>query len=142
MARLLALIVALLSLNAFAATELEPRVLGPTGGNVSDTASAFNAGRYLTVWRQLSMPDTGVWGAFSDASGKPLAAAFPVIASTNALDLALFADGDGFVMFWNEAYQNTRMCHIDSSGRPTPPVVIVPQGYVAPTHSSMTASWP
>lgn len=124
------LFLAFFSFQAVAAVELEPRVLGPTGGNVSDTASAFGGGKYLTVWRQLFMPDTGVWGAFSDVNGKPLGPAFPVIATTNALSLRLFWDGDSFLMSWYEANQNTRMCRIDGSGHVSDVSILDPTRYL------------
>src|SRR5438309_2172243 len=45
------LLCALFALNALASIEIEPRLLGPTAGNVSNIASAYAGGKYLLVWR-------------------------------------------------------------------------------------------
>jgi hypothetical protein len=110
------------------AVELEPKVIGPTGGNVSDVSTAFFNGKFLTVWRQLFMPDVGIWGAFSDAEGVPLGPAFPIIPSTNALSLHLFAATDGFVLVWNDANRSSQFCRIDANGIATMQTTIGPPG--------------
>jgi len=111
-----------------AATELEPKTIGPTAGNVSFVSSAYAGGKFLTVWRQLFMPTTGIWGAFSDASGKPLGPSFPIVSLTNAQYLNLFPRGDGFVMVWDEASRSSQLCQIDSSGAVTGQTAIGPSG--------------
>jgi hypothetical protein len=112
---LLAIFLLLCALSA-AATELEPKILGPTAGNVSFVSSAYAGGKFLTVWRQLFMPSVGIWGAFSDANGKPLGSAFPIVAATNALYLNLFARGDGYVLVWDDANRSSQLCQIDGNG--------------------------
>jgi hypothetical protein len=125
--QLLAIFLLLFAFSA-AATELEPKVLGPTAGNVSFVSSAYAGGKFLTVWRQLFMPTTGIWGAFSDASGKPLGPSFPIVPLTNAQYLNLFARGDGFVLVWDDANRSSQLCQIDGSGKVTAQTTIGPSG--------------
>lgn len=108
-----------------AATMLEPAAPGPTAGNISETAVAFAGGKFLTVWRQMYMPRVGIWGAFSDASGKPLTA-FPIVPQTNASFISLFPSGDSFLMQWSEHYGRSYICRIDGSGRITSQVMFDP----------------
>lgn len=125
--QLLAIFLLLFAFSA-AATELEPKFLGPTAGNVSYVSSAYAGGKFLTVWRQLFMPSTGIWGAFSDASGKPLGPSFAIVPSTNALHLNLFPRGDGFVLVWDDANRSSQLCQIDRNGGVTGQTVIGPSG--------------
>ncbi|HXH92219.1 MAG TPA: hypothetical protein VNN25_11610 [Thermoanaerobaculia bacterium] len=122
--------VIILSLSAFSvsATELEPRTIGPTAGNVSFVSSAFSGGKFLTVWRQLFMPTVGIWGAFSDAAGKPLGPSFAIVPSTNAQYLNLFPSGSGFVLVWDDANRSSQLCQIDGNGRVTGQRTIGPSG--------------
>jgi hypothetical protein len=124
---LIAIFLLLFALSA-AATELEPKTIGPTAGNVSFVSSAYAGGKFLTVWRQLFMPYVGIWGAFSDASGKPLGPSFPIIPSTNAQYLNLFPNGDGFVLVWQEANRSSQLCRIDTNGQVTGQKTIGPPG--------------
>ncbi|HEV7425597.1 MAG TPA: hypothetical protein VGQ46_04465 [Thermoanaerobaculia bacterium] len=132
---LLAICLLLFACSA-AATELEPKMLGPTAGNVSFVSSAYAGGKFLTVWRQLFMPATGIWGAFSDSGGKPLGASFPIVPSTNAQYLNLFPRDDGFVLVWDEANRSSQLCQIDSAGRATGQTTIGPPGL---THAYATS---
>ena len=118
MPRYLAIVILLFACTA-AATELEPKTIGPTAGNVSFVSTAYAGGKFLTVWRQLFMPTVGIWGAFSDANGKPLGPSFAIVPSTNAQYLNLFPRGDGFVLVWDDANRSSQLCQIDSSGRVT-----------------------
>ena len=124
---LLAILIVLFALSA-SATELEPKTIGPTAGNVSFVSSAYAGGKFLTVWRQLFMPTTGIWGAFSDASGKPLGPSFPIVPLTNAQYLNLFPNGEGFVLVWDDANRSSQLCQIDSSGQVTGQKAIGPPG--------------
>jgi hypothetical protein len=124
---LVAILILLIACSA-AATELEPRTIGPTAGNVSFVSSAYAGGKFLTVWRQLFMPSVGIWGAFSDASGKPLGSSFAIVPSTNAQYLNLFPNGDGFVLVWDDANRSSQLCHIDSDGHVTGQTTIGPPG--------------
>jgi hypothetical protein len=127
---LLAVVIVLSAFSA-SATELEPRTIGPTAGNVSFVSSAFSGGKFLTVWRQLFMPSTGIWGAFSDAAGKPLGPAFAIIPSTNAQHLNLFPNGSGFVLVWDDANRSSQLCQIDGDGRVTAQTTIGPPGLIS-----------
>src|SRR5437660_1151762 len=118
----------LLSACSAAASELEPRTIGPTAGNVSFVSTAYAGGKFLTVWRQLFMPRAGIWGAFSDAAGKPLGPSFAIVPSTNAQYLNLFPRGDGFVLVWDDANRASELCQIDSTGRATGQTMIGPPG--------------
>jgi hypothetical protein len=124
---LLAILILLFAFSA-AATELEPKILGPTAGNVSFVSSAYAGGKFLTVWRQLFMPTVGIWGAFSDAGGKPLGPSFAIVPSTNARYLNLFANSDGYVMVWDDANRSSQLCQIDSNGSVTAQKTIGPPG--------------
>ena len=124
---LLAIFLLLFAFSA-AASELEPRILGPTAGNVSFVSSAYAGGKFLTVWRQLFMPTTGIWGAFSDATGKPLGPSFPIVPLTNAQYLNLFPREDGFVLVWDDANRSSQLCQIDSNGKVTGQTTIGPPG--------------
>jgi hypothetical protein len=126
---LLAIFLLLFAFSA-AATELEPKTIGPTAGNVSFVSTAYAGGKFLTVWRQLFMPYAGIWGAFSDGSGKPLGASFPIVPSTNAQYLNLFARGDGFVLMWDDANRSSQLCQVDNSGRVTAQTTIGPPGLI------------
>lgn len=126
---LLAVLIVLAAFSA-SATELEPRTIGPTAGNVSFVSSAFSGGKFLTVWRQLLMPTAGIWGAFSDAAGKPLGPSFAIIPSTNAQYLNLFPNGDGFVLVWDEANRSSQLCRIDGNGKVTGQTSIGPSGLI------------
>lgn len=128
MSRYLLAIFLLLFAFSAVATELEPKVIGPTAGNVSFVSSAYAGGKFLTVWRQLFMPTTGIWGAFSDASGKPLGASFAIVPLTNARYLNLFPRGDGFVLVWDDANRSSQLCQIDSNGGVTGQTTIGPPG--------------
>ena len=132
---LLAIFLLLFAFSA-SASELEPKTIGPTAGNVSFVSSAYAGGKFLTVWRQLFMPAVGIWGAFSDASGKPLGPSFAIVPSTNAQYLNLFARGNGFVLVWDEANRSSQLCQIDSNGRVTGQTTIGPPGL---THAYATA---
>jgi len=123
----LAIFLVLFAFSA-AASELEPRTLGPTAGNVSFVSSAYAGGKFLTVWRQLFMPTTGIWGAFSDATGKPLGPSFPIVPLTNAQYLNLFPRGEGFVLVWDDANRSSQLCQIDSNGKVTGQTTIGPPG--------------
>src|ERR1019366_2779599 len=128
MHRHLLAVVIVLSAFSVSATELEPRTIGPTAGNVSFVSSAFSGGKFLTVWRQLFMPSTGIWGAFSDATGKPLGPSFAIIPSTNAQYLNLFPNGNGFVLVWDDANSSSQLCQIDGNGKVTAQTTIGPPG--------------
>jgi hypothetical protein len=128
MHRHLLAVVIVLSVFSASATELEPRTIGPTAGNVSFVSSAFAGGKFLTVWRQLFMPTTGIWGAFSDAAGKPLGPSFAIIPSTNAQNLNLFPNGSGFILVWDDANRSSQLCHIDGNGTATAQTTIGPPG--------------
>jgi|GEM_PF-3139498 len=123
----LAIFLVLFAFSA-AASELEPRTLGPTAGNVSFVSSAYAGGKFLTVWRQLFMPTTGIWGAFSDATGKPLGPSFPIVPLTNAQYLNLFPRGEGFVLVWDDANRSSQLCQIDSNGKISGQTTIGPPG--------------
>jgi hypothetical protein len=125
---LIALLVLLCFVPSAAATELESKTIGPTAGNVSFVSSAFAGGKFLSVWRQLFMPNVGIWGALSDADGKPLGPSFPIIPSTNAQWLNLFANGDGFVLVWDDADRSSQLCQIDGNGSATAQTAIGPPG--------------
>jgi hypothetical protein len=126
---LLAIFLLLFSFSV-AASEFEPRILGPTAGNVSFVSSAYAGGKFLTVWRQLFMPTTGIWGAFSDATGKPLGPSFPIVPLTNAQYLNLFPRGDGFVVVWDDANRSSQLCQIDSNGTISGQTTIGPSGLI------------
>src|SRR5438270_13440891 len=113
---LLAILILIFALSV-AASELEPKTIGPTAGNVSFVSTAYAGGKFLTVWRQLFMPRVGIWGAFSDAGGKPLGPSFAIVPSTNAQYLNLFPRGDGFVLVWDDANRASELCQIDSTGQ-------------------------
>ncbi len=130
MHRHLLAVVIVLSAFSVSATELEPRTIGPTAGNVSFVSSAFSGGKFLTVWRQLFMPTTGIWGAFSDAAGNPLGPSFAIIPSTNAQYLNLFPNGDGFVLVWDDANNSSQLCQIDGNGKVTAQTTIGPPGLI------------
>jgi hypothetical protein len=124
---LLAIFILLLAFSV-AASELEPKTIGPTAGNVSFVSTAYAGGKFLTVWRQLFMPSVGIWGAFSDGSGKPLAPSFAIVPSTNAQYLNVFPRGDGFVLVWDDANRSSQLCQIDGNGRATGQTTIGPPG--------------
>src|SRR5947209_3937593 len=126
---LLAIFLLIFALSV-AASELEPKTIGPTAGNVSFVSTAYAGGKFLTVWRQLFMPSVGIWGAFSDSNGKPLAPSFAIVPSTNAQYLNLFPRGDGFVLVWNDANRSSQLCQIDSNGRATGQTTIGPPGLI------------
>jgi len=130
MRRHLLAVVIVLSAFSVSATELEPRTLGPTAGNVSFVSSAYAGGRFLTVWRQLFMPATGIWGAFSDSGGKPLGPSFAIVPSTNAQYLNLFPNSDGFVLVWDDANRSSQLCQIDGNGKVTAQTTIGPPGLI------------
>jgi hypothetical protein len=127
--QLLAIFLLLFAFSA-AATELEPEIPGPTAGNVSFVSSAYAGGKFLTVWRQLFMPHVGIWGAFSDASGKPLGPSFAIVSSTNAQYPNLFPRGDGFVMVWDDANRSSQLCQIGKDGNVTGQTTIGPPGLI------------
>lgn len=130
MHRHLLAVVIVLSAFSVSATELEPRTFGPTAGNVSFVSSAFSGGKFLTVWRQLFMPTVGIWGAFSDAAGKPLGPSFAIVPSTNAQNLNLFPNGSGFVLVWDDANRSSQLCQIDGNGKATAQTTIGPPGLI------------
>ncbi len=130
MHRHLLAVVIVLSAFSVSAAELEPRTIGPTAGNVSFVSSAFSGGKFLTVWRQLFMPSTGIWGAFSDAAGNPLGPSFAIIPSTNAQYLNLFPNGSGFVLVWDDANRSSQLCRIDGNGKVTAQTTIGPPGLI------------
>ena len=74
------------------------------------------------------MPSTGIWGAFSDATGKPLGPSFAIIPSTNAQYLNLFPNGNGFVLVWDDANSSSQLCQIDGNGKVTAQTTIGPPG--------------
>ncbi len=134
LSRLFAIFLLLFALST-AASELEPETIGPTAGNVSFVSTAYAGGKFLTVWRQLFMPTVGIWGAFSDAAGKPLGPSFPIVSLTNAQNLNLFPRGDGFVLVWDDANRSSQLIQIDSTGRTSGLTTIGPPGL---THAYAT----
>lgn len=106
-----------LAVSSVAARELEPRVPVPTAEPVRHSATAFAAGRFLTVWEQQTAGRRHIFGAFTDETGRRISeASFPLIRDTTTDFLTLVSLGDAFALIWRD-FTGHHLAEIGTDGR-------------------------
>lgn len=106
-----------LAVTSVAARELEPRIPVPTAEPVRHSATAFAAGRFLTVWEQQTAGRRHIFGALADETGRRISeASFPLIRDTTTDFLSLISLGDAFALIWRD-FTGHHLAEIDTDGR-------------------------